>query len=128
MLSLREAQFRHASHFEGALRASNELYERGGSGIAEAIACFEAEWENIRIGQEWAASRPRADEDAAALCSDYLTLACFCYISAATRARSFDGLRRLSRLSGTRATVSTKGCTSPTSAASTCVWVKRNTH
>lgn len=71
MFNLREAHFRHASHFEGTLRAANEIYERGGAGIAETIARFEADWENVRRGQEWAASRADGDEQAAALCSDY---------------------------------------------------------
>ena len=70
----REARFLHATHYLGVLRSAEALYNAGGEARKVGLALFDTEWENIRVGQLWAASRlAEAEEDteAARLVSNY---------------------------------------------------------
>lgn len=64
----------HATHYLGLLRSADALY-RGGAEAREAgLALFDTEWENVRVGQHFAASRlaeDSEDAEAAKLASDY---------------------------------------------------------
>lgn len=68
---LAEAAFRHAAHYAKVLRASKELYKKGGEAIQAGLDLFDAEGDNIRAGQAWAAEHAGEKEEAARLCSDY---------------------------------------------------------
>jgi len=65
------AQGRHAAHYEGVLRAANELYMQGGESILRGLGLFDLEWGNIQAGQAWAAGHAGEDDEAARLCCDY---------------------------------------------------------
>jgi hypothetical protein len=54
MRSLRQTQLRHAEYYKDVLANANAHYDKGGEGIAHGLALFDQEWDNIRIGQEWA--------------------------------------------------------------------------
>ena len=61
----REAFHLHATHYLGLLRSADALYHGGGEARKVGLALFDAEWENIRAGQLWGASRLVEDlEDA----------------------------------------------------------------
>ncbi len=64
-------QRRHAAHFHEVLAAANDLYLRGGEGVLQGLALFDAEWPNIQAGQAWAASHAEQDDKAAHLCSRF---------------------------------------------------------
>ncbi len=65
------AQSRHAAHFHNVLAAADQFYLRGGEGVLQGLALFDAEWPNIQAGQAWAASHAARDDTAARLCSRY---------------------------------------------------------
>ena len=54
MRSLRQTQLRHAEHYKGVLANANARYDKGGEGGTLGLALFEQEWDNIRVGREWA--------------------------------------------------------------------------
>src|SRR5207249_4000973 len=63
-----------ARHYADKLGEANDLYLRGGPGVAEALALFDREAENIRHRQAWAARAFLADPDdslAARTCADF---------------------------------------------------------
>jgi tetratricopeptide (TPR) repeat protein len=67
----REAEERHAEHYQTVLSASDELYQQGADGVLVGLALFDREWSNIQAGWAWA-ERNMADSSAAAsLCSSY---------------------------------------------------------
>lgn len=57
----RAASFLHASHYLGALRSADALYHGGGEARQLGSSIFDADWENIRAGQAWAAGAVAAD-------------------------------------------------------------------
>ena len=69
---------RHAAHYAGVLRRTNELHLEGGDGVLQGLALFDREWDNIRSGQVWAAAHWKADNTAAKLCSDYPGAGAYC--------------------------------------------------
>ncbi|CAG0937181.1 hypothetical protein TFLX_06094 [Thermoflexales bacterium] len=54
MRSLRQTHLRHAEHYKDVLANANALYDKGGEGITPGLALFDQEWDNIRMGWEWA--------------------------------------------------------------------------
>jgi len=72
------AQRRHAAHYEGVLRAAQELYKKGGESITHGLGLFDLEWGNIQAGQAWAAGHAGEDDEAARLCSDYPDAGAYC--------------------------------------------------
>lgn len=66
-----EAAKRHAKHYIGILKRSDELYRRGGQAARTALPAFDSEWENIHAGQAWAAKYTGKDEEALTLCVEY---------------------------------------------------------
>ncbi len=64
-------QLRHAQHYVQVAAAANQLYLKGGENVLLGLKLFDAEWQNIRAGQGWAASKADSSEDAARLCSEY---------------------------------------------------------
>lgn len=64
----------HLTHYLDLLRSADALYHGGGEARKIGLALFDTEWENIRAGQRWAASRlaeEREDAEAARLVSGY---------------------------------------------------------
>ena len=72
------AEKRHAAHYEGVLRRAKETYKQGGDAVVHGLALFDAEWENIRAGQAWAAGHTAKDRAAAALCNAYPDAGVYC--------------------------------------------------
>ena len=54
MRSLRQTQQRHAEHYKDVLAHANARYDKGGEDGAHGLALFDQEWDNIRVGREWA--------------------------------------------------------------------------
>ena len=71
MASLNEAQRRHAAHYLEVLNQTDYLYIEGGESIERALEIFKQSWENIRIGQAWAARYFDSDDRAAEYCLAY---------------------------------------------------------
>jgi tetratricopeptide (TPR) repeat protein len=68
------AYYLHTTHYLGLLRSADALYRGGGEARKIGLALFDTEWENVRAGQQWAASRfseDRENTEAARLVSDY---------------------------------------------------------
>jgi hypothetical protein len=61
VLSIREAQQKHAHYYEEALRQNHRLYNTGGSNPIIALQQFDFEWQNILIGQKWATDNASSD-------------------------------------------------------------------
>ncbi len=64
----------HATHYLELLRSANALYRSGGEASKVGLALFDTEWENVRSGQYFAASRlaeDSEDAEAARLVSGY---------------------------------------------------------
>jgi tetratricopeptide (TPR) repeat protein len=70
-----EARLLHATHYLGVLRSAGALYNAGSDEARRVgLGLFDSEWENVRAGQFWAASRlaeAREDSRAARLVSSY---------------------------------------------------------
>lgn len=71
MPSLFEAQRRHAQYYLEVLRAANELYERGGESIMDALTQFDQDWGQVKHGQKWTSIFMQKDELIAKLCNHY---------------------------------------------------------
>src|SRR5947209_6194510 len=69
MASLREAQFRHAQHYESILRSANNRYLEGGHTLTEGISVFDREWANVQTAYAWTEKWGTADSDAASVCT-----------------------------------------------------------
>jgi len=69
---------RHAAHYERVLGAADELYLRGGEGVLRGLAVLDVEWENVQVGQAWAAVHVGEDRTAAQLCSAYPDVGAYC--------------------------------------------------
>jgi len=65
------AERRHARHFLTVLQETDTLYREGGEALARGLALFDREWENIQVGQAWAADLAASDDEGAFLCSEY---------------------------------------------------------
>jgi tetratricopeptide (TPR) repeat protein len=61
---------RHAAHFMRVASEIGELLRRQRAAIGKALDKFDLEWENMRAGQAWAASR-RASDEALSQCVTY---------------------------------------------------------
>jgi tetratricopeptide (TPR) repeat protein len=77
MPSLRNAYVRHATYYETVLRSAEQLYEQGGESCKHGVELFDAESENIKLGQAWAEKHVEADFSAAKLCSSYPNVGIF---------------------------------------------------
>jgi len=62
---------KHSWYFAQVLSTANEYYTRGGESAALGIKVFDAEWENIKTGQSWAATHIDQDSLALELCNFY---------------------------------------------------------
>jgi hypothetical protein len=71
MLSLYQAQQRHAAHYLSKLTEADEQYCQGRGALVRGLSLFEDEWTNIQSGQSWAASWAEEDDDAALMCVYY---------------------------------------------------------
>lgn len=61
----------HAAYYLQILSTADDLYQKGGAGIAGGLSLFDHERVNIETGQEWAAARFADDQQAARLCNRY---------------------------------------------------------
>ncbi|MDZ7402444.1 MAG: tetratricopeptide repeat protein [candidate division KSB1 bacterium] len=66
-----DIQLRHAIYFVLRLDQLNKMYLRGGENIATALKLIIEDWENIKLGQAWAAKNSRSNPKAAELTVDY---------------------------------------------------------
>lgn len=71
MPSLREAQLRHAVHYETVVGDLNDLYLGGGAALDMRLSRFNQEWLSIQLGWAQAKTLSAEDETAARLCSSY---------------------------------------------------------
>ena len=74
----REAQFRHAHHYNGVLALADRMYLRGGDGVIEGLGLFDRERHNIEAGQSWPAGQAKDDKQAAELCNEYAGSGTYC--------------------------------------------------
>ncbi len=73
------AYYLYTTHYLGLLRSADALYHGGGEARTIGLALFDTEWENIRAGQLWAASRfaeDQEDTETARLVSGYAYFGC----------------------------------------------------
>jgi hypothetical protein len=75
MPSLREAQLRHAAHYETVVGDLNDLYLGGGAALDIGLRRFDQEWLSIQLGWAQAKALSSEDETAARLCSSYPRIA-----------------------------------------------------
>jgi tetratricopeptide (TPR) repeat protein len=66
-----EARLKHATHYKDVLSAADDLYLEGGENVMRGLRLFDLEWENIRVGQTWAASAVANNPALAELCTAY---------------------------------------------------------
>jgi tetratricopeptide (TPR) repeat protein len=66
-----KAEKRLSQHFLSVLTKVAELYKQGHGGTISALRTFELEWQNIQIGQSWAATYFQKDLVATELCVKY---------------------------------------------------------
>jgi tetratricopeptide (TPR) repeat protein len=66
-----EAERRHARFFCQMIGDADDLYQKGGAVIAEALRVFDKAWLNAQAGCAWARARLQEDAEAARLCRDY---------------------------------------------------------
>ena len=64
-------ELRHAEYYCGVLAEANRLYKLGNEHIFAGLALFDRERHQIAAGQEWAAEKLAATEEAARLASEY---------------------------------------------------------
>jgi len=74
------AKKRLATYYLTLLLAADELYASGGKDAARGLNLFDAEWENIKTGQEWAETNSKNDGEVDQLCLSY-TEAAFSLLS-----------------------------------------------
>jgi tetratricopeptide (TPR) repeat protein len=67
----RTAQYRHAEHYCGVLRAAEAEYLKGGDAMGVGLALADAEWPNIQAGAAWARGHAESSLAALALVSKY---------------------------------------------------------
>jgi len=72
------AQKRHAGHYLEVMRAADALYKKGGESMTQGLALFDAEWTNIRAGQDWVAEHHLDDSQAGTWCCTYPFVAADC--------------------------------------------------
>ena len=65
------ASMRLAAFYLTVVVTANESLAQGGTGQVRGLLTFDLEWDNIRAGGEWAASRINFDDDACRVCSAY---------------------------------------------------------
>jgi hypothetical protein len=53
------------------LREANAAFERGHENVTRGLAAADAEWDNIRAGQVWAATNAETNDVATNLCNQY---------------------------------------------------------
>jgi len=78
MVTLREAQLRHAQHYVEILAQADRQYLLGAENTAHGLDLFDLAWENIRVGQHWAAANASSDKDALPLCNEYPDVGLYC--------------------------------------------------
>lgn len=78
MPRFREAHLRHAHHYADVLYAADTLYQKGHESLPQGLGLFDQEWSNIQLGQVWAATSARHDDDAASLCMEYPERGAYC--------------------------------------------------
>ncbi len=66
---------RHAAHFLRVAREIGELCRQQPTAVGKGMERFDAEWENLRAGQAWAASR-RVSDEAQMQCVTYTDALC----------------------------------------------------
>jgi tetratricopeptide (TPR) repeat protein len=69
---------RHAAHYLGVLRTSDELYLRGGQAVVAGLRLCDLEWSNIEAGHRWAAANAGTDQVAGKLCAAYPDAGIYC--------------------------------------------------
>lgn len=74
MTSLFAAQLSHSVHFYNTLLKINHTYLQGGESISTALSQLNINWENIRLGQEWAAGNFSQGQIATHLCRRFAGL------------------------------------------------------
>lgn len=70
-LNLRDAQLRHASHYEQLLGMLGYFHGQGGQSMMRSLEIFDQERLHVEAGQRWAEGRYEEDPDAARVCSGY---------------------------------------------------------
>ena len=75
MVSQLDAQQRHAQHYLEVARSLGERYRTGGTAAHSALDDYDLEWDNIQLGQQWAANWSQQNEIAAQLVSAYAQMA-----------------------------------------------------
>src|SRR4051812_23514674 len=71
MVTLSQAQLRHASYYEHVLSVADDMYVQGGESSKRGLEFFENELASIRTGQSRAQSLAAFDNAWAELCRDY---------------------------------------------------------
>src|SRR5260370_12365498 len=66
-----EAQLRHAAFYWLVLKSAGDLYKRGGDNVVPAFSAFDVEWNNVSVGQAWAATTAESDYAASLYCCYY---------------------------------------------------------
>src|SRR5260370_19461617 len=66
-----EAQLRHAAFYWLVLKSAGDLYKRGGDNVVPAFSAFDVEWNNVSVGQAWAATTAESDYAASLHCCYY---------------------------------------------------------
>ena len=61
----------HSAHYLEVLSQADDLYKEGGDSVLQGLGLFDAELDNIRVGQGWAADHSAEGGRAAELCSRY---------------------------------------------------------
>jgi tetratricopeptide (TPR) repeat protein len=73
-----ESYRRYAEHFLEVLRFADYLYMQGDQEIGPGLSLFDLEWNNILVGQGWAAAQFKKTTDAADICSRYPQVGAHC--------------------------------------------------
>ena len=66
-----EGALRHSAHYAEVLKQADDLFVEGGDSTLMGLAIFDAESENIRAGQRWAADNHGSASAARELCNRY---------------------------------------------------------
>lgn len=64
----------HALHYETVLPRAEQLYLEGGEALTQGLALCDLEWENVKLGQAWAAAGAAKNDEAAQLAIAYPNL------------------------------------------------------
>lgn len=73
-----KSHIRHAQHYLQVLELANQFYLQGGEGVVHGLELFDREWENIRLGQDWAARQSTKTKEAAEICAAYPNAGAYC--------------------------------------------------